>query len=1693
MDDFTPDAKDDFTPDAPSPPTPKGQDDFTPDQKKSPGFLENIRDFAINAKQKLTEAVAQKQQQAASAQASEAAFQEDPNNWTAEQFKERAPKPTNPDEQSQYDLTIKSKQDKEDAFREQYFQNKYGFDPEKQHDEFSALMSPDVKLEAMKPQSFFQKIENAVAKVYQPNTAKAANITNLSNYTGLDPQTTQKHYDQITQELGLRDYPNASELINGAMVLGLPVTVDALGPLAVAKGIAQFTAAKEGTERVVLPAGKAVWEAMNKEPVKYETGKLQDLFPEDAKDLGSISEFLLYGMGAKGIDDVISNPRVAGEIAGIRYRALKAMGINQPTALEPITYEQAQQAFPDRWKDIVSSKEWNRYKSDLSEKVTAQNQTAEEARVASEGKPADSFTPDYPPVKQVKVQQAPISEQTEKDIQEMSDKYGVSKEDLMSPTPFNMHPENVKYAKQKVEENDVTDAERGLRVAEKLASQLTQSEKATFDAGKQSIQESAFEEAKRTVLADAGARSIAQTNSLTPDGRVRQADIGQLSQNFDKYIAPNMVTADTKDVNFIKTNMPAFKDAYNNAVEKEYGTTTPNVVSADVAKTVDLPGRGEFTPKDSITRHESSSAFAKAKYDELLANQKTLDEPVLAMGGISGAGKTTSLKQFGVNLDNFAAVYDTNLRSLESASRIIDAALDTGRRVQIDYVDRDPVEAFTSAKGGVFHRFLTRPEHRLISVDGHIANYESRTVIPELAKKYANNPNVKIRVIDNNGALGEAKEVPVDKMPPPMYTPSEIKDKLNGYLDKQFRDLKDHKYKDLLTPSTLRVFKNDTGPAIGLGDGTDVAGNTRQDESLQRSPSGQSPTPGVEEPNAPPVLQSAVIPGAKEFYEKDVEPFVKGAAQGIVETAKLLTNFLDPTVSVKQMALDEIMSMKGTRDKLNFQLDRQTEKIKDMFSKMSPAENIAFIDRFKTGQDQPTPELRAVADMISRIDGAQWFDAIQYEPSLRWKEDHFRLMWKTIPNSVERAFTGIAKRPLQGSRGFLKPSMLSDMSEGLKLGGVPHSYNAMTLFKMAYADTNKFITAQKMWKRFGDMGLREFVRNGELPPANFVKLDDRIAKVYFSTPQGLATPGEWYVDEGVGRLLNNYLSRDYIRALAAGRGLLWLKNASTAVELSLSPFHAVFESLEEMGSSVGLGLAKIYNQGVLQGKPESVMSGLKDILTAPLSPYATARLGGKAIRLMSKDDFVNSPEGQHFIKKYPEAYQLLNDLFTGGGKLAISDEYRLNSLTTFKESLSANNYIGAALRVLPALNEVAFKPLFEIYIPRLKVGQFLREYSSNLVTYEKELAAGKMSRAQLARQTWRSIENRFGEMNFDNLFWNNTMKSAMQGMFRSVTWKLGSTSEYASAAGGQAKEFYNAFREKRMPRLHPSMAWLLGVSVMTVALAQIMQRTMSGKNVSSFKDAIYPQVDKMGSRVAMPTYWRDIMHLAHSPAGYLKSGLSGELGRLMDIWQNKDYYGQEVYNFADPLATKIWKIAVHSIPMPFSMSSMQSFQKSGVTGPAKYIGFAGFTRAPGYINQTPLQEKIFALYQQRFGSAGAIPKEEFQKQQVLSQYKQTMQLSMKARVAGDNALANDKVREAQAIMRQAIKAGQISPRGALTVQASSKLAPDIRAFKRLPQSDQVSLMEQMKPDELQQYKRFAAHSALREYTQNKREKVTGGA
>ncbi len=187
------------------------------------------------------------------------------------------------------------------------------------------------------------------------------------------------------------------------------------------------------------------------------------------------------------------------------------------------------------------------------------------------------------------------------------------------------------------------------------------------------------------------------------------------------------------------------------------------VLNTDVARELSPDYIADRTRSAAV--HEPSSAFIKRLYAEKLKEQPKGNElpMVLFTAGGTGAGKTTAIEGLPAMkslADSAQLVYDTNMNKFDSAKQKIDQALEAGKSVQIVLVAREPVDALVN--GALKRAERQRADFgtgRTVPLEEHVKTHLGAIeTAKKLAKEYADDPRVDIKVVDNSLGRGNATE-----------------------------------------------------------------------------------------------------------------------------------------------------------------------------------------------------------------------------------------------------------------------------------------------------------------------------------------------------------------------------------------------------------------------------------------------------------------------------------------------------------------------------------------------------------------------------------------------------------------------------------------------------------------------------------------------------------------------------------------------------------------------------------------------------------------------------------------------------------------------------------------------------------------------------------------------------------------------
>lgn len=203
--------------------------------------------------------------------------------------------------------------------------------------------------------------------------------------------------------------------------------------------------------------------------------------------------------------------------------------------------------------------------------------------------------------------------------------------------------------------------------------------------------------------------------------------------------------------------------AYSALKGKDRESQGGNLINTDVARELfpDYNAGPEARSMNALAVHEPASWIAKRAWERALARPVREGKAPLVFftGGGTGAGKSSGPSRIPALADRQASAdvtFDGNLNGFKSATKKIDAALESKRKVHILYTFRDPVQAFQHGalpRAERYGRTVPIPVH----VDTHVGAAETYL---RLKKHYKGNSKVTIGAIFNDHEPGRESPVP---------------------------------------------------------------------------------------------------------------------------------------------------------------------------------------------------------------------------------------------------------------------------------------------------------------------------------------------------------------------------------------------------------------------------------------------------------------------------------------------------------------------------------------------------------------------------------------------------------------------------------------------------------------------------------------------------------------------------------------------------------------------------------------------------------------------------------------------------------------------------------------------------------------------------------------------------------------------
>jgi DNA repair protein RadC len=160
--------------------------------------------------------------------------------------------------------------------------------------------------------------------------------------------------------------------------------------------------------------------------------------------------------------------------------------------------------------------------------------------------------------------------------------------------------------------------------------------------------------------------------------------------------------------------------------------------------------------------------------------------------------------------------------------------------------------------------------------------------------------------------------------------------------------------------------------------------------------------------------------------------------------------------------------------------------------------NYAFIDNSERGGANLGPEDRQLKAQIDQMFSEAIDEVHRVRPDALQSliQNYFPHIWKD-PEQAKRVFaTALSRRPLEGSKAFLRQRVLDYTVDGLKAGLRPVSDNPIDMVLTKLHEVHRFVAAQDMLTEAKAIGARKFVYMFETPPDAWIKVDDPTSTVH---------------------------------------------------------------------------------------------------------------------------------------------------------------------------------------------------------------------------------------------------------------------------------------------------------------------------------------------------------------------------------------------------------------------------------------------------------------------------------------------------------------------------------------------------------------------------------------------------------------------
>jgi hypothetical protein len=757
-------------------------------------------------------------------------------------------------------------------------------------------------------------------------------------------------------------------------------------------------------------------------------------------------------------------------------------------------------------------------------------------------------------------------------------------------------------------------------------------------------------------------------------------------------------------------------------------------------------------------------------------------------------------------------------------------------------------------------------------------------------------------------------------------------------------------------------------------------------------------------------------------------------------------------ISPKEAAQGLMRNRLGEMKLDKIRLRKTVEDAAARWDKAHVADSVDFIDAMEKGDlSKFSPEDQALGKTLRDLldDRRNKLQALGKDFLKTYIQDYFPHLWSNVGKASKLATSALARRPLAGEAGFLKGREYDTFKEGLAAGLQPATWNPVKMALLRIDQIDKFLAAHKMADDFKKNGFVKFVRIGGEVPVGWVEMNDKIFRAEKLNPKSgaLMSFGKYYAPKEVATAFNNHLSP----GLHGNAAYDIIRNAGNAVNqanLLGGVFHLIESGFNTTVSDLALSLKA--------GFDGQFKTAAKSLARMPVSVVDAYFNSGK--KMMAE---AMSPG------KYAEYARSVDYMKRAGGTLQIDPDYLNQSMEKFRTNLKTvldplsptkNRALAGAKLPVNAVGTLLEKAnwfVMEHFVPRMKAAVFHRMAQQ---IYEK---MGNNPNEHLLNKevddAWDSVDNRLGELVYDNLFWNRAVKDMALVTFRSTGWNLGTAREIGGGAMDVGERIRRRVQgESGLSLMSHRTAYTIALTGSVMGIGAAMTYLSTGHGPQSATDYFYPPDGTYGpdgkpNRQYLKTYIHDVNSLLQHPLSTVTHKASPLWSQAYDVlWANADFYGREIRHPDDSPVQQdlsVLKYVGKSI-LPFVYQNITEENRRDATRTSKIEAALGILPAPRWAGQSKaesLAEELTA----RSLPQGPRDKDAFDRAQEID--------ALRNRYAHGHSSIED-------IMKSADE-GKIRYKDIEPIISQSRLTPLQRQVSSLSPRDALRVWDAATPDE----------------------------